>query len=87
LVRRTFEADWGIRGADRDRSAKGRDVNDKSSNKWFLYPGAESGGCAAFVLLWRSLLPKQFAVKLSANLRGRSVSIAPAKLSQQFPQQ
>jgi hypothetical protein len=26
-------------------------VNDKSSNKCFLYPGAESGRCDAFVLL------------------------------------
>lgn len=38
MVEGTFEADLGVRRASRGRLAEERGVNDKSSNRWVLFP-------------------------------------------------
>jgi hypothetical protein len=38
MVERSFETDFRIRSVDRDRPPEEDDMNDKSSNKWILFP-------------------------------------------------
>src|SRR5262245_25280887 len=61
-----------------------------SWNRIGAVSGVERGECGSLRdsnVSRRSFLPQQFAVELSANLRGRSASITLARLNQEFPSQ